>query len=193
MPSIARPYGLIPQKHTGGLPFAGATIMIPIASGYTSNIAYGDVVRTVAGQIQKEVGTTAVTATGVIGVFLGCAYTDPGTKWRVMKTLWPANTVTADAIAYVCDDPAAIFQVQASGSVAAAALGTNIGLIQNAVDTAYGVSRVSAGAPAATTNTLPLRIVGFVNGTDQVAGDAYTDILVRWNAGMHAYSLPLGA
>jgi hypothetical protein len=194
MPSIARPYGLVPQKHTGGLPFAGATIMLPIASGYAANIGVGDVAKIITdGTIQKETGTAAVVATGVIGVYLGCSYTDPTLKWKVMKQMWPANTVTADAIAYLCDDPAAIFQIQANGSVPQAALGANAGLIQNAVDTAYGMSRIALDAASvAVTATLPLRIVGFVNGTDQAAGDAFTDVLVRWNTGMHAYNVALG-
>jgi hypothetical protein len=194
MPSVARPYGMIPQKHTGGLPFAGATIMHPIASGYPANVAQGDIVKLIAdGTIQKEAGTAAVVATGVIGIFMGCTYTDPTMKWKVIKQLWPTGTVAPDAYAYICDDPAAIFQVQANGSVPQAALGANVGLIQNAPDLAYGVSRIALDAASvAVTATLPLRIVGFINGTDQAPGDAFTDVLVRWNAGMHAYNVALG-
>jgi hypothetical protein len=194
MPSQARPYGMISQKHTGGLPFAGATIMHPIASAMGANVAQGDIVKLLAdGTVAKETGTAAVTATGVIGVFMGCTYTDPTMKWKVIKQLWPTGTLAADAMAYICDDPAAIFQIQANGSVPQAALGANAGIVQNAPDLAYGISRIALDAASvAVAATLPLRIVGFVNGTDQAPGDAFTDVLVRWNAGMHAYNVALG-
>jgi hypothetical protein len=39
---------------------------------------------------------------------------------------------------------------------------------------------------SAATNTLPLRLVGFVNGPDAAIADAKTDCIVRWNVG-HAY------
>jgi hypothetical protein len=49
-----------------------------------------------------------------------------------------------------------------------------------------------AGASAVTT-TAAFRVVGFVNmvGFSQV-GDAYTDILVKFNPGYHSYSNAVG-
>jgi hypothetical protein len=37
----------------------------------------------------------------------------------------------------------------------------------------------------ATTNTLPVRIVDFVNSTTSAIGDAYTDVIVRINTHFH--------
>ena len=54
---------------------------------------------------------------------------------------------------------------------------TTIGRSKNAVDS----------STAATTNTLPLRIVEFVDGPSSTVGDDYTDVLVAFNAGMHLY------
>jgi hypothetical protein len=54
----------------------------------------------------------------------------------------------------------------------------------------------------ATTASLPLRIVGFVESTTSTVGDAYTDLLVKWNApynnsgtieGGHSYNQSTGA
>jgi len=44
----------------------------------------------------------------------------------------------------------------------------------------------------ATTNTYPFRLVDFVDGPDSSVGDAYTDMIVKWNFGIHQYELALG-
>jgi hypothetical protein len=73
-------------------------------------------------------------------------------------------------------------QVQADDTVAQTALGANIGFSTFSGDTATGNSETSADAASiATTATLPLRIVGFVDGPESAVGDAYTDLLVKWN------------
>ena len=40
-PTVDAPYGLKPVNLVGGTPFAGATRMIPIASGYGTGIFCG--------------------------------------------------------------------------------------------------------------------------------------------------------
>jgi hypothetical protein len=50
---------------------------------------------------------------------------------------------------------------------------TTIGNSKNAVD----------GNTAATTNTLPLKLIDFVDGPDSAIGDTYTDVLVMFNVG----------
>jgi hypothetical protein len=72
-PSVQGPYGFLPINLIGGQVFAGSTRNMEIASGYATNIFYGDFVkRVVGGTIEKDVGTTANTPAGV---FLGCFYT----------------------------------------------------------------------------------------------------------------------
>ena len=44
----------------------------------------------------------------------------------------------------------------------------------------------------ATTNTFPWRTIAFVDGPFSAVGDAYTDMLVVWNAEIHQYDLRLG-
>jgi len=185
MSTTAAPYGLRPVRLIGGRNFAGSTRMIKIASGYTTNIFYGDAVKLVAaGVVEKDTGTTALTP---VGIFLGCSYTD-ATLGFVQRQYWPASQVAADAVAYVCDDPDVEIQIQADGAVAQTALGSNFALVQGSGSTVTGNSGIALDADTtATTNTLPVRLVGFVDGPNSTVGDTYTDCLVKWNAG-HQYN-----
>ena len=182
MASTAAPYGLRPVNLIGGQPYAGSTRLIKINNAYAANIFYGQPVSVNAsGVVIAETGTSNVAATGVVGVFVGCTYTDPNLKYKVFKQYWPSGTVATDAYAYVADDPDVVMQGQAGGSITQADLGANIALGTSSGDTATGNSTTPLGASAATTATLPLRIVGFVEGAGSTVGDTYTDILVKWN------------
>ena len=182
MASTAAPYGLRPVNLIGGQPYAGSTRLIKINNAYAANIFYGQPVSVNAsGVVIAETGTSNVAATGVVGVFVGCTYTDPNLKYKVFKQYWPTGTVATDAYAYVVDDPDVVMQGQAGGSIAQTDLGANIALGTASGDTATGNATTPLGSSAATTATLPLRIVGFVEGPNSTVGDAYTDILVKWN------------
>lgn len=183
MASTATPYGLRPVNLIGGQPYAGSTRLVKIANAYGSNIFYGQPVSiNASGVVIAETGTSNVAATGVVGVFVGCTYTDPNLKYKLFQQYWPTGTVATDAYAYVVDDPDVVMQVQANDTVAQTALGANIGFGTFSGDTATGNSETPAAASTInTTATLPLRIVGFVDGPDSSVGDAYTDLLVKWN------------
>jgi len=185
MATTAAPYGMRPVGLIGGQPYAGSTRQISIASGYATNIFFGDAVKLVAaGTVEKDTGTNAMTP---VGIFMGCSYTDPNLNYKVFKQYWPASTVASDAVAYVCDDPDAVFQIQADDTIAQDGLGANYALVQTAGSTTVGNSKNARDAStAATTNTLPLRVIGFVDGPTSAVGDAYTDVLVKWNVG-HQY------
>lgn len=193
MATTASPNGLRPVGLIGGRPYNQGTRMIPISSAYGTAIYNGDVVKIAGGYIAKDTGTTSATP---VGVFLGCEYTD-ATLGRVFRQYWPASQATVSgttSYAVVCDDPNAVFQIQSDEAVAQTALGKNAALVQTAGSTATGDSKVALdGSTVATTNTLPLRIVGFVDGPFSTVGDAYTDVLVTWNAGMHQYNNATGA
>ena len=202
MAATAAPYGLRPVNLIGGQPYAGSTRLFKIASGYASNIFYGQAVKLngTTGTIEADISTTSF-ASPTFGVFVGCTYTDPGLKYKVFKQYWPTGTVAADAEAYVVDDPDVVMQAQAGAAITQAQLGENIGFGTSAGSTSTGNSTTPLATTSATTNTLPLRIVGFVDGPDSAVGDAFTDILVKWNmpntgatasAGGHAYMNPTG-
>lgn len=183
MASTASPYGLRPVNLIGGQPYAGSTRLVKINNAYAANIFYGQPVSiNASGVVIAETGTSNVAATGVVGVFVGCTYTDPSLKYKIFRQYWPTGTVATDAFAYVVDDPDVVMQVQADEAVAQTALGANIALVTAAGDTATGNATTAAdGSSVNTTATLPLRIVGFVDGPDSIVGDAYTDLLVKWN------------
>jgi len=205
-PTVDAPYGLVPVNLIGGQPYAGSTRQMKIASNYGTNIFNGDVVvRAADGTIQKESGTATVTATGVIGVFVGCTYTDPNTEQKVFKQYYPANTVASDIQAYVVDDPDACFKVAvvSSGTTIAGtgytSIGSNAALVQNSGSTTTGNSKVAING-IATTLSLPMRIVDVVEETTDASGN-YTEVIVKWNApyensnvatGGHAYMVATG-
>ena len=187
MSATATPMGAEP---VGGLSacgsFSGKVRHIKIASGYASNIFYGDFVKLVnTGTIEKDVGTATATP---VGIFMGCFYTDPSTSQPTFNQMWPTGTVADDAMAYVLDDPDAVFRMQGDGSLAQTTLGNNIAIIQTSGSTTIGRSKNAVDAStAATTDTLPLRILEFMDGPDSTVGDAYTDVLLTYNFGMHQY------
>lgn len=191
MATAATPYGLRPTKMIGGQPMSHGINRYKIASGYATSIFNGDLVKFVAaGTIEKDTGTTTTTP---IGVFVGCEYelTDEGLYHR---QYWPASTSVktgTTAWAYVVDDPDMLFEVQADGSVDQTALGANAAIVQGAGSTSTGNSGVSLDqSTIATTATLPLRIVDFVDREGFSAiGDAYTDVIVRMVTHHHRTAL----
>ena len=197
MATTAAPYGLRPINLIGGQVFAGSTRQIKIASGYAANIFFGDIVAIgLNGTIVKvtNVGTNADPfPAGTVGVFLGCTYTDPNLKYKLNAQYWPTGTVAADAMAYVCDDPDALFQIQADDAVTQTMLGSNFGVNQTAGSTASGNSKVALDVGTrATTATIGLRLVDFVEGPFSTVGDTYTDCIVKFNAGIHTYNNATG-
>ena len=115
-PTINGPYGLVPVNLKGGIPFAGSTRMIPIGQGYATGLFAGDVVglsngNTIITPYNADTSTGAV-AGDIVGVFLGAEYTQPGGPLygKLRNEQWPAGTNAPDAVAYVLDDPNALFK-----------------------------------------------------------------------------------
>jgi len=200
MATTASPYGLKAVNHIGGTPYAGSTRLLPIASGYGTNIYNGSVVAIVAAgtvEIVTDLGNNAdAFPAGVIGVFVGCTYTDPNLGTVVFRNNWPTGTVASDAQAYIVDDPDVIFMAQADGAVTQADLGqnTNFAAVQSTTtgDTTTGNSNSAVSSTTATTATIAFRIVDFVDSPTSTVGDAFTDLLIKFNAGIHSYDRGLG-
>jgi hypothetical protein len=200
MATTASPYGLKAVNHIGGTPYAGSTRLLPIASGYGTNIYNGSVVAIVAAgtvEIVTDLGDNAdAFPAGVIGVFVGCTYTDPNLGTVVFRNNWPTGTVADDAQAYIVDDPDVIFMAQADGAVTQADLGqnTNFAAVQSTTtgDTTTGNSNSAVSSTTATTATIAFRIVDFVDSPTSTVGDAFTDLLIKFNAGIHSYDNATG-
>jgi len=200
MATTASPYGLKAVNHIGGTPYAGSTRLLPIASGYGTNIYNGSVVAIVAAgtvEIVTDLGNNAdAFPAGVVGVFVGCTYTDPNLGTVVFRQNWPTGTVADDAQAYIVDDPDVIFMAQADGAVTQADLGqnTNFAAVQSTTtgDTTTGNSNSAVSSTTATTATIAFRIVDFVDSPTSTVGDAFTDLLIKFNAGIHSYDNATG-
>jgi len=197
-PTVNGPYGFLPINLIGGQVFAGSTRNMEIASGYATNIFYGDFVkRVVGGTIEKDTGTTANTPAGV---FLGCFYTAAnGTPTR--SQYYPASqTIVAgtEIYAIIADDPDTLFKVAvcSSGVVVASvtqnALGTNMSVLATAGSTTTGNSSYSvlSTSPAAT-STFPIRVIDLVAETSPTP-TTYCELIVKINFGIHQYNNATG-
>jgi hypothetical protein len=185
MAAVAAPYGLRPVNMQGSQYMTHGMRLMKINGGYNTSIFNGDIVKLVAGFIEKESATTGVKP---IGVFLGCEYEDTA-MGLFHRNFWTANTtikLNTSAWAYVVDDPDLLFEIQANGPVTQAQLGLNANLVQTAGSLVTGRSAVAlATAGIAVTGTFPLRIVDFVRRPGSAVGDAFTDVIVRLNTHAH--------
>ena len=191
-PTVSGPYGLIPINLIGGQVFAGATRQIPIGSGETTAIFYGDVVN-----LNGDGNVTKLTTTdsgSVVGVFLGCTYVDP-TYGPTYRQYYSGGLTNSTMLAYVQDDPDALFKAAVcdTGTTTISYLtrsdvNRNAALVQNSGSTATGDSRVAINDASDTTTTLPVRIIDVVPET-AIAGypGSYTEVIVKWNFGVHRY------
>jgi hypothetical protein len=106
--------------------------------------------------------------------------------------MWPTGLVAADAKAYVVDDPDVVYMAQADGAVTQEDLGQNTDFAA-AQSTSTGVlingnSTSAVESTTAVTATLPFRIVDFVDSPTSTVGDEFTDVLIKFNAGIHSYN-----
>src|SRR5210317_2164008 len=191
MSSVAAPFGLRP---IGRLDNGSQEVFrqFPIESAYGVNIATGDIVHLVDGgtattiEKQSAVGTSAI---DIVGVFIGCSYTDPNTKQKVFSQLWPASTVASDAMAFVVDDPSVLFAIQADDAPANVddIYGKNCLLVQTAPNTDLKISRVALDISELDTDPEnPIRVVDYLGGdAGDEKGSAYPILVCKFNYHQH--------
>ena len=185
MASSATPMGARPVSSLVSCAYNAKITHYKIKNAYGTSIFYGDFVKWADDNpnttIQKDTGTATLTP---IGVFLGCAYTDPTTGQFTTNQYYPASIAADDIVAYVASDPFVVMQMQSDETLGQDDLGKNVAVVQTAGSTSIGTSRNAIdGSTANTTNTLPLKIIDFVDGPDSAVGDSYTDVLVMFNVG----------
>ena len=199
MATTAAPYGLRPINRIDGMPYAGATSQFLIdPAGEGTNLFYGQVVIIGSdGYIALSTATGAdITANnlggngvGAIGVFVGASYINAQGQ-QIYGQYYPSGT-TGVVTAYVITDPSVAFQAQLSGSGAQTVLGTNtfFTAVQStstgSTSTGNSTSSLSASVQAA---AAAFRIVGFVS----TPGDAFTDVLVKFNPSAHSFTNNVG-
>ena len=153
MANVDSRFGLRPVRQRGGAPYNGATNAYYIPSTYGTALYIGDPV--------KKTGTSNTAQVKVPGVGVANIGTLPeinkasaGDSQRITgvivgfsplasdlgKAYNPAST---ERVAYVCDDPFVVFEIQADGAIPAASIGLNAVLIYtHAGDTGTGLSGV---------------------------------------------------
>ena len=205
-PTVSAPYGLKPINLIGGQVFAGSTRNLPIttsAVNYNTAIFNGDIVTlTSTGTIAKSaIADESSPVAGLVGVFLGCTYTNPSTKQKLFAQYWPgfASGVT-DAQAIIADDPDTLFKVvlvagDTEDSTAALTpaflgqtiVGSNVTCVQNTGSTTTGDSRIGVYTPGGQgTASTVFRVVDVVPDTANASGN-FCELIVKFNFGYHSY------
>jgi len=196
------PFGLKPVRHMLGLPLNGAVKPYYIPSTYGTALFIGDPVvktgtanttvvqapgvgrfgvgtlpeinRTVVGDVSGGSEATKL----ITGVIVGFA-PDPNNLGRIYN---PANT---ERIAYVCDDPFVVFEIQADGAIPATSIGLNAVLIAtHSGSTVTGLSGMeldtTSDAPEANASN-QLIILRAVNREDNDTTLTHAKVEVRIN------------
>ena len=191
-PTVSAPYGFQPINRVDGMPYAGQTRLIPIASTYNTAIFAGDLVKIVAaGTCEKFAGTTTGSPAGVC---VGVQYVNSLSQFTPAQ-YYPGTSVT-EAFAIVVDDPLAAFKVAVTAanstmsSAARASVGANMSVLAGTGDTATGNSGASvlAGSEAATAG-LVVRVIDTVDET-KTAADTFVELIVKIN--LHQYNNTTG-
>ncbi|MGD1994797.1 MAG: hypothetical protein PVI59_16510 [Anaerolineae bacterium] len=205
MAATAKPYGLRPVKRADGLPYAGATSQYLIdPAGEATNLFYGQVVHIGAdGYIALSTATgadgttnalpTGTTLTGSLGVFVGCEYVNAQGQ-LIHSQYYPSGYAAptgTEIKAFVVDDPNVLFQAQLDGTIDQSDIGANTFFAAaqstSTGSTATGNSTSALDATTVTT-TAAFRIVAAVSPI----GDAYPDVLVKFNPGYHSFTNAVG-
>jgi hypothetical protein len=204
MSSTATPYGLRPINRVDGMAYAGATQSLLInPAGTATNIFYGQVVFTDAnGYVVLATATGADITTnnlggntlGAVGVFVGCEYFNAQGQ-LITSQYYPSGT-TGVVTAKVITDPNVVFQAQLNGSGPQSVLGANT-FFAAAQSTSTGSTQTGNSTSALTATVVQtaaaFKIVGFVNSQGfSTVGDAFTDVLVKFNPSAHSYTNNVG-
>jgi hypothetical protein len=196
MASTASPYGLRPVNRVDGLPYAGAVQEFLInPAGVNTNIFNGSIIALntdgyiVLMTADGSDGSTNAFPAGTIGVFVGCEFVNAQGQ-VVHSQFYPAGT-TGVVKVKVVTDPDVVFQAQLDDEGGQAVLGANtfLAAVQSTStgNVQTGNSTVALDATVQTA-AAAFRIVGFASPV----GDAFPDVLVKFNPGQHSYTNAVG-
>jgi hypothetical protein len=157
-PSVSAPYGLKPVNLIGGQVYAGSTRNFPIQYNYGTAIFYGDSVSLSAGYAQLTTYPVNSTNT-VVGVFLGCYYTNPTTKQRLFSQYYPGSILAGDITAIVADDPDVVMQVAATTTAGGTTIGSYSSILVGS-NVVGGTQTGSASTGNSSMSTVPTSSAG---------------------------------
>lgn len=213
MAATSSPYGLKPINLIGGQAFNGGVIRDIVLSDnvatafYTGSVivldANGNPSTIAASPTGMDIPGGTDADAGIVGVCLGVQYTSPSLGYSLWGQYLPANAITngyTNVIIRVCDDPDQLYQIQGNAAFGAltngpaGAVGKNAALTGFSGNATTGLANTALavgadGANLAATSTLAMRVVDVVSSS---ALDAYPDLIVKFNMGVHSYTNSLG-
>ena len=182
MANIDAAFGLRPIAKVGSAPGGTTgTTKYSIGDNQSTAIFTGDPVK------YKNDGTieVATASDALLGVFMGCFYTDPTTGKPTYRNYFPASLSPGDAIAFVADDPDQMYVAQqdSDGSnLVAADLNLNANLIFGAGSTTTGISGVEIdSSTGAVTATHQVRLVDFYDTPSNDATANNSELVIKIN------------
>ena len=173
MANVSRISGFRPVKHITGAPYNGQANIYEVPAGEAIPVFVGDLVRLFNFVVMSYFPAVeaAVTAAVTSGVYIGAVVGIINSKMDPINGSMTAGSISLDTPQYraastkqfvlVADAPDLIFEAEADAAVA---LASNV----------------------ATTNSLPLQIVGIPNRVDNEPNASYNKVWVRINT--HALS-----
>jgi hypothetical protein len=209
MANVARVNGFSPVKYLSGAPYNGAANMYAIpTTDTTASYAIGDVVQSAGGADANgvpfaiKIPAASASSFAALGVIVGISPVDStltlqATNLDLNQSYIPAGTRTAVRYIWVADDPNLVFEVSAGVTATNFTLvkgrfNAGLGVVVAGADAAYAINQTSltntspqsnvaiAGASVATTNTLPISLLGLVQRQDNEVG-SLSRLLCRFN------------
>ena len=203
MANLNAPKGFSPVGNIQGGSWNEQGRMYAIASDASNTYAIGDVVMSAASADANGVpyvtkwGGATTTSALPLGIIVGIRVADPGVSLVGSTLSLEKSYIGLSAgtrYVYVVDDPYVIFEAQFdSTAVAAADLHKNAAVTVTANQTSLAVSSPFSSTvltSPATTATLPIRLLGLVQRSDNAVG-AYCKVLCKWN--YHEFGVTAGA
>ena len=179
MANIDAAFGLRPYERSGSNYNNQGVNAYPInfdglTTGTTNKIWTGSPVKPLGSGLIDIVGAVSGGTVALLGVFMGCKYTalDGTPTWSAHWPGYASIKATTEAIAYVADNPHALFVINADGAMPDADRFTNANFV-TAQDgnTTSGFSNAElATATTANATNLNLKIVDFDDQASTASG-----------------------
>ena len=133
------PRGLVPVAHANGSGLTTPRQYKILTNDTTSAIYLNDPVKLgssgTAGYVIRGTAGAAI-----LGVFAGCEYTVTATGERVKQRYYDGVTGKSDIVCWVYDDPEQVYEIQATGALTQANVGTAYDFVIAAGSTSTGVT-----------------------------------------------------
>ncbi len=200
MANTSKINGFRPVKHVTGAPYNGQANIYGVASGDSTALFVGDVVKLAADGNAAGIQYVTAHAAGVAGTgqpALGVVVGVINTKLDPVDGRMSAGSISLDTPVYrpgsveqyvlVADSPDLIYEVEATAagsaySFAVADVGQNANIFAGSGSTSTGNSAHSLNmSDKGTAATLPFKIVGVSKKIDNEVTGNYTKVLVQIN------------